>query len=102
MKKIVALALVSVLILSLFSGCGSVAGQTDSSTVSTVSGPDKITLSGNTARYSGKGVVINGNVITIYNGTEEVCSAGEEGPYRPSGGNDEPYRVREGYRYGEF
>ena len=65
MKKIVALALVSVLILSLFSGCGSVAGQTDSSTVSTVSGPDKITLSGNTARYSGKGVVINGNVITI-------------------------------------
>ena len=65
MKKILALVLMSVLILSVFSGCGSAAGQTDAPVVSTVSGPEKITLSGNTAKYSGTGVVINGNVITI-------------------------------------
>ena len=65
MKKILALVLMSVLILSVFSGCGSGTAQTGSAAVSTVSGPDKITLSGNTAKYSGKGVVINGNVITI-------------------------------------
>ena len=65
MKKILVLILVSVLLLSAFSGCGTVTGSNDISSVSTVSGPDKITLTGNSAKYSGTGVVINGNVITI-------------------------------------
>jgi hypothetical protein len=65
MRKILILTLLGMLILSLFSGCGSVSGQTGTSAISTVSGPDKITLSGSTAKYSGTGVVINGNVITI-------------------------------------
>ncbi|MBQ6371649.1 MAG: carbohydrate-binding domain-containing protein [Oscillospiraceae bacterium] len=61
MKKFIAIVLFSVMILSVFSGCGSKTAPA----IESVSAPESIELTGKSARYSGSGVVINGNVITI-------------------------------------
>ena len=61
MKKFIAIILVSVMICLLFAGCGSKAAPE----IESVSAPEVIELTGKSAKYSGKGVVINSNVITI-------------------------------------
>ncbi len=65
MKKSILMLLTGFLLLSVLTGCGAPATQSGSAGISTVAAPDRITLTGSTAKYSGTGVVINGNVITI-------------------------------------
>ena len=53
MKKFIAIVLFSVMILSVFSGCGSKTAPA----IESVSAPEAIELTGKSARYSGSGVV---------------------------------------------
>ncbi len=65
MKRSIAIIIITVLILSLFAGCGSSSKGTEGTEIESISGPEMIELNGSSAKYSGKGVVINKNVITI-------------------------------------
>lgn len=62
MKKYIAILLTAIIILSLFAGCGSTSA---SSGIDSAAEPEMIELNGKSASYSGTGVVINSNVITI-------------------------------------
>lgn len=61
MKKFALILSVFLLCAVLLAGCGAKTGTGGPATPA----DEKIVLSGNTATYSGKGVAINGNVITI-------------------------------------
>ena len=61
MKKFIAVIIVTFMVISLFAGCGSEAAPG----IETVAASEVIELTGKSAKYSGSGVVINSNVITI-------------------------------------
>ena len=61
MKRFIAVFIVIIMIVSVFSGCGSSAAPE----IESLDAPEMIELTGKSARYSGSGVVINSNVITI-------------------------------------
>lgn len=61
MKRSIVIILAAFIIVSLFAGCGSEAAPS----IDTVEAPEVIELTGKSAKYSGSGVVINSNVITI-------------------------------------
>ncbi len=64
MKKFLSICIIAVLLATLFAGCGS-ASTSARTEIESVSAPPAIELTGSSAKYSGKGVVINKNVITI-------------------------------------
>ena len=61
MKRFIAVFILLIMIVSVFSGCGS----SPVPEIDSVEVPQMIELTGKSAKYSGSGVVINSNVITI-------------------------------------
>ena len=64
MKKFLAICIIAVLLAALFAGCGSTAAPA-AEDIESLPAVQMIELNGSSAKYSGKGVVINKNVITI-------------------------------------
>ena len=61
MKRFIAVFIVFIMIVTVFSGCGS----STAPEIESLDAPEMIELTGKSAKYSGSGVVINSNVITI-------------------------------------